>query len=113
MIVLIIVFIMDDKKKLINLVDDLPLSNDEDETLKKPKPSLPTSQYEGEPEAPRTSQSQPVFENGTFGNSEDVPPLLVNVEEEHSSTEAPNVRYRINMRKTIILWFFGGDSYCR
>lgn len=86
---------MDDKKKLINLDDDPSLSGDEDETLKKPKPSLSTSQYEGEPEAPRTSQSQPVFENGTFGNSEDVPPLLVNVEEEHPSTEAPNVRYRI------------------
>lgn len=86
---------MDDKKKLINCDNDSRLSSDEDEPLNKPKASLPTSQYEGEPEAPTISQSQPVSENGTFDNSEDVPPLLVNVEEEPPSTVTSNVRYHI------------------
>lgn len=110
MIVRIIVFIMDDKKKLINLDNDSPLFSAEDEPLKKPKASLPTSQYEGEPEAPTTSQRQPVFESGTFDNSEDVPPLLVNVEEEPPSTVTSNVRY---LHKTciacvLVLSFFRG-----
>lgn len=103
---------MDDKKKLINVDNDSPLSSDEDEDLKKPKP-VTTSLHEGESEAPSTSsQRQPVFENGTFDNSEDVPPLLINVDEPHS-TARTNVSYRIQHIVFVIvsLWGRGSDSY--
>lgn len=102
---------MDDKKKLLNLDNDSLLISDEDDDLIKPK-AVTTSQYEREPEAPTTSQSQPVFENGTFDNSEDVPPLLTNADEHHS-TLTTNVSYRIEYIVFIIIFYCvgGSDSY--